>query len=702
MPELLKRLGKLRGFTLNWMRYNPTAQAAGHKMARFNLHSVVRGFSSSASSTLGQYLLAILATVVALLVRWAIDPYFGILSELTPLYPAIAFSAFYLGIGPATACTMLGFAGVNYWFMLPRNAFSLAQPGYLFMMFFYLVVAALLIALAEAHRRSLRRAQDAEQSLRQSNRRFRQLAENITSVFWVTEWPSREIAYVSPAVQQVAGITPEQLRADPLAWIKRIDDEDRIRADAAFQQSLTSGAFDVEYRLLMPNGGFKWIHDRGFPVKNELGQVYRILGIAEDISQRKQSEEALRKSEERAEIAQKAAHFGIWEWNLETGEVIWSPEEEALYGLEPGTFSGDIEQWRRMVNPADLANVEKVLQHAIDTLTEYHVEFRITRADGAVRWVESFGQVFYDEKGKAQRIVGVNADITDRKDIEDSLRKSEAELRKAHDELEQKVEERTHQLAETVEALQSEMQVRERTEQQLRELSARLLRLQDEERRRVARDLHDSTGQTLTALKMSLASLEVLVAGIPNAPKLLSDLDALADQALQEIRTTSHLLHPPLLDEVGFSSAAQWYVDGFAKRSGFQTKLELSAVRLTKEAELVFFRVMQESLTNVLRHSGSTAVDIILTAEGENAVLSIRDYGKGIPSEKLNSFHETGAGVGVGLGGMKQRVRELSGHLRVESANGAGTCVTATLPLAKAQQPTNAPDDTVSQAAPAA
>jgi PAS domain S-box-containing protein len=261
------------------------------------------------------------------------------------------------------------------------------------------------------------------------------------------------------------------------------------------------------------------------------------------------------------------------------------------------------------------------------------------------------------------------------------LKRVEAELRRTHEELEQKVAERTRELAQTVSSLQSEMQTRRTTEQQLRELSARLLRLQDEERRRLARDLHDSTGQTLTALKMTAASLQRVVAGVPQASKLVHDLNARADEALQEIRSMSHLLHPPLLDEVGFASAARWYVEGFAKRSGIRSNLDLASVpQLNKEEELVFFRVLQESLTNVLRHSGSTVVDIRLTCDGKNGVLSIKDYGKGIASEKLEGFRETGAGVGVGLGGMKQRLRELGGHLRLESER-TGTCVIATLPL---------------------
>ncbi len=508
----------------------------------------------------------------------------------------------------------------------------------------------------------------------------------------------------------------------------------------------------------------------------------------------------LRDTVERLRIAQEAAHSGSWEWNLKTDRVIWSPEEETVYGLAPGRFSGDIEEWRRMVYPQDLAKVETALIEAIGKRTEFHSEFRITRADGAPRWIESFGRLFYDENGNPERIIGVNADITQRKDIEQALQRSEfrfrllvdsniipiicanmsgiteandaflkmigytrddlakgpidwvkltppehaskdvaaleelrakgyctpfekefvlpngrrvpflvgaavvnksplewlcfvidlseqkraeAELRKAHDQLENKVQERTQELAKTLTAVESEMRVRQKAEGQLRELSARLLRLQDEERRRIARDLHDSTGQTLTALKLTANSLENIMKGavVPGAPNLLNDLNALADHALQEIRTISHLLHPPLLDEVGFASAARWYVDGFSNRSGITATLSLSATpALSKEAELVFFRVLQESLTNVLRHSGSKAVEVCLSCDSDTAFLSIKDSGRGIPSEKLNVFHETGAGVGVGLGGMKQRVRELGGHLKVES-NESGTSVTATLPL---------------------
>jgi PAS domain S-box-containing protein len=309
--------------------------------------------------------------------------------------------------------------------------------------------------------------------------------------------------------------------------------------------------------------------------------------------------------------------------------------------------------------------------------TPYQEILLYSFADGSERIVDFALFPIRDQDGKILFLHPTGIDITDRKRVE-------AELRQSRENLERTVEARTQELATSLANLESEIELRKTTEKALRELSARTLRLQDEERRRFARDLHDSTGQTLAALKISLGALQQLVAQISKAPGLVDDLEALAEQALQEIRTTSHLLHPPMLDEVGFSSAAQWYIDGFSKRSGIKTNLELTArPSLTKDEELVFFRILQESLTNVLRHSGSPAVDIHFASNQNDAILSIRDYGKGIPPETLEIFRETAAGVGVGLGGMRQRILELGGHLKVDS-DGQGTRITATMPVAKA------------------
>jgi two-component system NarL family sensor kinase len=261
------------------------------------------------------------------------------------------------------------------------------------------------------------------------------------------------------------------------------------------------------------------------------------------------------------------------------------------------------------------------------------------------------------------------------------LERAEGALRKAHGDLERQVQERTRELENTLSAFREEVSVHQETEKKLRELSLSVLHIQDEERRRVARDLHDTVGQTLTGLKISLSALEDAVARSPQTGDLLTELNGLADQALQEIRTTSYLLHPPLLDEAGFAAAASWYVDGFNKRSPIQVRLELpERTRLPGSAEIVLFRILQESLTNITKHAGSATVDVVLQVDQNVISLSVRDYGKGISAERLAKMNGSGSDVGVGIAGMRERLKEMGGRLEIES-NSTGTLLKASVPV---------------------
>ena len=232
--------------------------------------------------------------------------------------------------------------------------------------------------------------------------------------------------------------------------------------------------------------------------------------------------------------------------------------------------------------------------------------------------------------------------------------------------------------------LTAELDARERaertvrdSEKSLRSLTGRLLQLQDEERRRFSRELHDSLGQYLAAVKMNL---DMFSSSQPSN-KFLSEAIHLLDQSIAETRTISHLLHPPLLDEAGFSSAAKWYLDGFAQRSGIAVKADLpnDLGRLPKPVELGLFRVLQESLTNIHRHSGSSRAEIALKLFPDKVVLAVRDFGHGIPPERLKNFEAVGTNFGVGLAGMRERLRELGGQLEIRSAH--GTIISVTMPL---------------------
>ncbi|MBZ5664421.1 MAG: CHASE3 domain-containing protein [Acidobacteriia bacterium] len=224
------------------------------------------------------------------------------------------------------------------------------------------------------------------------------------------------------------------------------------------------------------------------------------------------------------------------------------------------------------------------------------------------------------------------------------------------------------------------------SEESLRRLTGRLLQLQDAERRKFSRELHDSLGQYLVGVKMNLE----MFASQPKE-SLLAEATQLLDQSIAETRTISHLLHPPLLDEAGLSSAAKWYLEGFAQRSGIEVKLDLpdDAIRLPKAVALALFRILQESLTNIHRHSGSAKAEVGLQLLPDHVLLTVRDYGKGISPELLESLQTNGANAGVGLAGMRERIRELGGQLRVEACS-PGTLVAVTMPLAETAHGTSA------------
>ncbi|MCU1241548.1 MAG: domain S-box [Candidatus Acidoferrum typicum] len=261
----------------------------------------------------------------------------------------------------------------------------------------------------------------------------------------------------------------------------------------------------------------------------------------------------------------------------------------------------------------------------------------------------------------------------------DKLRETGEELGRSHAELEQRVSERTSQLQQTNVELRTQTDV-------VRQLSSRLLQMQDEERRRIARELHDSVGQIVAALGMNLSAVQRESDHLsPDAAADVAESANLVSELSRQIRTISHLLHPPLLDEVGLVSALQHYVEGFAERSKIQVSLDLPTDlgRLPPEMETAIFRIVQECLTNVHRHSGSTSAAVRIAKTANQLRLEVQDAGKGIPSEKQSEIACHGK-TGVGMSGMRERLRQFGGQLEVTSVPGQ-TVVAATLPVRQAQ-----------------
>jgi signal transduction histidine kinase len=227
-----------------------------------------------------------------------------------------------------------------------------------------------------------------------------------------------------------------------------------------------------------------------------------------------------------------------------------------------------------------------------------------------------------------------------------------------------------------------EQVVRARTTQ-LQQLSSRLMALQDEERRRIARELHDSAGQYLAGILMNLRALmhDSVKLSEPHTARITDSL-AMAELCNSEIRTISYLLHPPLLDEVGLASAISWYVDGFSQRSGIRVRLDIQddLGRLPQDLENALFRIVQQSLANIHRHSGSQVAEIKINLDAENLVAEICDEGCGIPQEMLDGFHDGTRLVGVGMAGMRERIRDMGGHFEIRSSDN-GTTIAVRLPL---------------------
>jgi PAS domain S-box-containing protein len=388
------------------------------------------------------------------------------------------------------------------------------------------------------------------------------------------------------------------------------------------------------------------------PIRDSTGRIVGASKIARDVTRIRQIEQALRDSEQRMRFCLEAANIGTWDWDIESGTVRWSENMETIHAQVPGSFGGNVEAFLVGVHDEDRQRVRQAVQRALEGEGNYHVEYRQLKADGRLAWIEAHGQVVYDSSNRSKSMMGVCRNISERKISEEALRD-------AHQQLEARVKERTREL--------------DQAHDRLRMLSARLLQMQDDERRRIARELHDTAGQILIALSLNLVPVEEELRKTNSGLlRPLTESLRLIDELSRDLRTMSHLLHPPLLDEAGLQSAVRWYVEGFAERSKIEVDLQFDPGlgRQPAELETAMFRIVQECLTNIHRHSGSSSASIVITRNPDNVTIEIRDQGKGM---------QMPARAGVGIQGMGERVRQLGGTLEIESGSG-GTRVTAIFP----------------------
>ena len=374
------------------------------------------------------------------------------------------------------------------------------------------------------------------------------------------------------------------------------------------------------------------------PIRDSRGNVIGASKIARDISDRKRIEDALRESQAQLTLALESSRTAIFDWDIVDRRGMWNDQMATLYDFNPDAGYITAQEWQKLFHPLDVDRLTHEYERIAKGGDKFQFEFRTIRPDGEIRWILSHGRVVRDAHGDPVRLIGTHTDITDRKQVEEMAR--------------------------------------------VRELSGKLLHAQDAERRRIARELHDSAGQIVAALQMQLIPMQTEVQ--QSNPEIASGIGQSLDliqQLSQELRTVSYLLHPPLLDELGLPAALRWYVEGFSERSKIDVQLELSPDlgRLHADMETTLFRIVQESLTNIHRHSGSKRAQIQIHRASDEICVEVRDYGKGMPGGK-NNGSSSQRRSGVGIQGMQERVRQLNGRFEVQSRED-GTSVSARLPL---------------------
>ncbi len=506
--------------------------------------------------------------------------------------------------------------------------------------------------------------------------RFSEILDALPAAIYATDADGR-LTYFNPAAVKFSGRTPE-LGTDQwcVSWkLYHPDGRPMAHDECPMAIALKEGRIieGAEAIAETPDGTRRWFMPFPMPLRDREGKIIGGINMLLDITDRRESERATNLLAAIVDSSDDA----IISKSLDGIITSWNKSAERTFGY---TAEEAIGQHITLIVPPELHPEETGILARIRR-GERIDHFRTVRVrkDGSRLDLSLTISPVKDASGRIVGASNVSRDITQQKRAEEALRQSEERFRKLSETLDCEVRARTHELEDRNASVlrQSEL---------LRELSRRLLQAQDEERRRIARELHDSAGQTLAVLGMSLATL-VRQAG-EDAPRLIESVreaEQLVQQLQQEIRTMSYLLHPPLLDEAGLIAALTWYVEGLCSRSGLAITLDVSEdlERLPREMELVIFRIVQESLTNIHRHSGSKTAEIRIARQPNAVTVEIRDEGRGISPAKLSELQSGSSGVGIR--GMRERVRQFQGDLQIESKN--GTRVVVTIPLPKLKPP---------------
>ena len=483
------------------------------------------------------------------------------------------------------------------------------------------------------------------------------------------------ISFVNPAALRLFGAaTPDQVVGQsPLRFFppeRHTQIQERVR-----QLLMGKSVPAIEETLVALDGTVRDVEIIGTLFEDPPDRAIQI--IVRDITERKRTESALRESEERLSLAFAGAQEGVWDWNLESGAVVYSSHWRKMLGYAENEIESHVSAWERLLHPEDRAVVREVVDGVLRGERDYTVEFRLRHKDGHYVHVLSRGfPVRRQPDGFVIRIVGTHFDLSERKRVEEALRR-------AHEELEIRVKERTAELALANASLREEMTERERAERARTELLSRLVFAQEDERRRIAREMHDQFGEQLTALGLGIGALKDSCGDEPRLSPQIAALEKVAQQLDQDVEHLVWELRPTALDDLGLRAALANYVQDWSVRAGVRADLHttgLSAGRLTSEVETTLYRIAQEALNNIAKHARAENVDVILERRPDHVSLIIEDDGVGFEQATAGAPHQ-----GFGLLGMQERAALVGATVQIESAAGEGTTIIVRMPMGVGQ-----------------
>ena len=534
-------------------------------------------------------------------------------------------------------------------------------------------VAALVSAIRTALR-ARRRQYETRRHLSQlleSEERFRLLAENVTDYAILFMDADGRIATWNEGAERHLGYTAAEVVGERIDRFFTVEDQIKGLPQKELETAVADGRAADENWAVRKDGTWFWASGVTTSLWDDEGRRRGFVKIFRDLSEQRAAEAALRQSRERLQVALAAARMGVWTLDVERNMQRRDANLNALLGLESVETRQPFEEFIRHVHPEDHETVLDAFDRSIELGEKLNVEFRVVWPSGAVHWLRDQGDIFGE--GDDRHMAGVCVAVTDIKTVEQ-------ELRRAHDELEVRVNERTAELAETVAALESEARARE-------ELQRQLARVQEEERRRIARDLHDSLGQYITAMNLGLKTAAEQATVQQTTVDQLAELAKLAREMGKEAHRLATELRPRALDDIGLAAAVQQTLEAWTERTRIPVEFAapgLGESTFSTQVSTTVYRVIQETLNNVAKHAGATRVSIVLERTNQQLILVVEDNGKGFAiDEELNRKREAG---GLGLPGMQERAVLAGGVLEIESSPGQGTSVFLRIPLASGEQ----------------